>query len=39
MAGAYFVCGMQLVFLTTHLPSYLAHLRHGPDAGAPRRSA
>lgn len=24
MAGAYFVCGMQLVFLTTHLPSYLA---------------
>ncbi|MGY4827566.1 MFS transporter [Sphaerotilaceae bacterium SBD11-9] len=24
MAGAYFVCGMQLIFLTTHLPSYLA---------------
>ncbi len=24
MACAYFVCGMQLVFLTTHLPSYLA---------------
>jgi predicted MFS family arabinose efflux permease len=24
MAVAYFVCGMQLVFLTTHLPSYLA---------------
>ena len=24
MSGAYFVCGMQLVFLTTHLPSYLA---------------
>lgn len=24
MASAYFVCGMQLVFLTTHLPSYLA---------------
>jgi MFS family permease len=23
MAGAYFVCGMQLIFLTTHLPSYL----------------
>ncbi len=23
MAGAYFVCGLQLVFLTTHLPSYL----------------
>jgi MFS family permease len=24
MTGAYFVCGLQLVFLTTHLPSYLA---------------
>jgi len=24
MSGAYFVCGLQLVFLTTHLPSYLA---------------
>jgi len=24
MSGAYFVCGMQLVFLTTHLPAYLA---------------
>lgn len=24
MSGAYFVCGMQLIFLTTHLPSYLA---------------
>ncbi len=24
MACSYFVCGMQLVFLTTHLPSYLA---------------
>lgn len=24
MASAYFVCGMQLVFITTHLPSYLA---------------
>ena len=23
MATAYFVCGMQLIFLTTHLPSYL----------------
>src|SRR3954452_17363567 len=23
MSGAYFVCGLQLVFLTTHLPSYL----------------
>lgn len=24
MAGAYCVCGLQLVFLTTHLPTYLA---------------
>jgi predicted MFS family arabinose efflux permease len=24
LAMAYFVCGMQLIFLTTHLPSYLA---------------
>jgi len=24
MAGAYFVCGMQLIFIATHLPSYLA---------------
>jgi MFS family permease len=24
MAGAYMVCGLQLVFLTTHLPTYLA---------------
>ena len=24
MTCAYFVCGMQLVFITTHLPSYLA---------------
>lgn len=24
MACAYFVCGMQLVFITTHLPAYLA---------------
>ena len=24
MSVAYFVCGMQLIFLTTHLPSYLA---------------
>jgi predicted MFS family arabinose efflux permease len=23
LAAAYFVCGMQLIFLTTHLPSYL----------------
>jgi predicted MFS family arabinose efflux permease len=24
MTGAYFVCGLQLLFITTHLPSYLA---------------
>ncbi len=24
LTAAYFVCGMQLIFLTTHLPSYLA---------------
>jgi predicted MFS family arabinose efflux permease len=24
MSGAYFVCGMQLIFIATHLPSYLA---------------
>jgi predicted MFS family arabinose efflux permease len=24
MAGAYFVCGLQLLFITTHLPAYLA---------------
>ena len=24
MSGAYFVCGLNLVFLTTHLPAYLA---------------
>ena len=24
MAGAYFVCGMQLLFITVHLPSYLS---------------
>src|SRR5262249_42175893 len=23
MSGAYFVCGLNLVFLTTHLPAYL----------------
>ena len=23
MAGSYFVCGMQLLLITTHLPSYL----------------
>ena len=34
MAGAYFVCGMQLVFLTTHLPSYLAICGMDPMLGA-----
>lgn len=34
MAGAYFVCGMQLVFLTTHLPSYLAICRMDPMLSA-----
>src|SRR5204862_5095988 len=24
MTAAYFVCGMQLIFITTHLPTYLA---------------
>ena len=23
MSGAYFVCGLNLMFLTTHLPAYL----------------
>jgi len=31
MAAAFFVCGLQLVFLTTHLPTYLANC--GMDAG------
>ena len=34
MATAYFVCGMQLVFLTTHLPSYLAICGMDPALGA-----
>ncbi|MCF8467699.1 MAG: MFS transporter [Sneathiella sp.] len=34
MAAAYFVCGMQLVFLTTHLPSYLAICGMDPMLGA-----
>jgi len=34
MAGAYFVCGLQLVFLTTHLPSYLAICGLDPMLGA-----
>jgi predicted MFS family arabinose efflux permease len=34
MAVAYFVCGMQLVFLTTHLPSYLVICGMDPMLGA-----
>ena len=34
MSVAYFVCGMQLVFLTTHLPSYLAVCGLDPMLGA-----
>ena len=34
MSGAYFVCGMQLVFLTTHLPAYLAICGMDPMLGA-----
>ncbi len=34
MSLAYFVCGMQLVFLTTHLPSYLDLCGMDPMLGA-----
>jgi predicted MFS family arabinose efflux permease len=34
MACAYFVCGLQLVFLTTHLPSYLDLCGLDPMLGA-----
>lgn len=34
MSGAYFVCGLNLVFLTTHLPSYLALCGMDPMLGA-----
>jgi predicted MFS family arabinose efflux permease len=34
MAIAFFVCGLQLVFLTTHLPSYLALCGMDPTLGA-----
>ncbi len=34
MSVAYFVCGMQLVFITTHLPSYLALCGLDPMLGA-----
>ena len=34
MSLAYFVCGLQLVFLTTHLPSYIAFCGLDPMLGA-----
>jgi predicted MFS family arabinose efflux permease len=34
MSGAYFVCGLQLVFLTTHLPNYLAICGQDPMLSA-----
>lgn len=34
MTAAYFVCGMQLLFITTHLPSYLAICGLDPSLSA-----
>lgn len=34
MAAAFFVCGLQLVFLTTHLPTFLADCGADPMLGA-----
>jgi MFS family permease len=34
MSAAYFVCGLQLIFLTTHLPNYLAICGQDPMLGA-----
>ena len=34
MTAAYFVCGLQLVFITTHLPSYLALCGQDPMLSA-----
>jgi MFS family permease len=34
MSVAYFVCGLQLIFLTTHLPNYLAMCGQDPMLGA-----
>jgi MFS family permease len=34
MSGAYFVCGLQLIFLTTHLPTYLAICGQSPMLSA-----
>jgi MFS family permease len=33
-AVAYFVCGLQLIFLATHLPNYLAICGQSPELGA-----
>lgn len=35
MAVAFFVCGLQLVFLTTHLPAYLALCGQSPNCPRP----
>jgi MFS family permease len=34
MSGAYFVCGLNLMFLTTHLPAYLTLCGQDPMLGA-----
>jgi predicted MFS family arabinose efflux permease len=34
MSGAYFVCGLNLMFLTTHLPAYLAFCGQDPMLSA-----
>jgi predicted MFS family arabinose efflux permease len=34
MSAAFFVCGLQLVFLTTHLPTFLANCGMDPMLGA-----
>lgn len=34
MATAFFVCGLQLVFITAHLPTYLADCGMDPSVGA-----
>ena len=34
MAAAFFVCGLQLVFITTHLPNYLSSCGFDPMLGA-----
>jgi predicted MFS family arabinose efflux permease len=34
MSGAFFVCGLQLIFLTTHLPTFLANCGQDPMLSA-----